>query len=128
MNTLLQSNSEPQQTTTSHNTNHFAMERLLLGCGVVYGAFYAFTNDAVAATMFGTYSAVDQAVSELSATGAASRPFLVAMAPVYAALLIAFGIGVRMAACGVGRLRITGGLLVAFGVLGLLWLPHEPSR
>jgi hypothetical protein len=85
------------------------------------------TNDFVAAAMTGGYSAVDQAVSELSATGAASRPFLVAMAPVYSALLIAFGAGVRMAARGVRRLRITGDLLMAFGVFGLLWLPFPMS-
>jgi hypothetical protein len=65
---------------------------------------------------------MSQAISELSATGAPTRAFLTAMVPIWAGLMLAFGIGVWGSAHGRRALRVTGGLLVAFGVTGVLWL------
>jgi hypothetical protein len=80
-------------------------------------------NDVVAVAIYGPYSRVDQAVSELSAKGAPSRPFLVAMIVLWTPAMIAFGGGVWQSAQGRRVLRVTGALLVAFGVTSLVWLP-----
>jgi hypothetical protein len=102
--------------------------RCLLACGVCYGVFYVVSNDVVGALLYGVgYSRMDQAVSELSGTSAASRPFLVGMLPVGTALLIAFGIGVWRSAAGRSSLRIVGALIAAFGVTGVLWIPFPMS-
>jgi len=101
--------------------------KVLLACGVVYSVSYVALNDAVAATLSHGYNRMDQAVSELSASGASTRPFLMAMLPFWTALMIAFGIGVWLAAERRHALRVTGGLLVAFGITGVLWLPFPMS-
>lgn len=99
------------------------LTRILVACGLVYSVTYAMANDVVAAWTYDGYSRMSQAVSELSATGAPTRTFLVALLPVWTALMVAFGIGVRRAARGNRPLRVTGGLLIAFGITGVLWLP-----
>ena len=102
-------------------------QKVLLACGVVYGLVYLVTNDVVAAMVYQGYSRMDQAISELSATSAPTRAFLVVMLPVGTALLVAFGIGVWITANGNRALRVTGGLLIAFGITGVAWLPFPMS-
>jgi len=103
--------------------------RLLLACGIAYGVVYVLTNDVVAALSYVRHSrrGMDQAVRELSAISAPPRPFLMAMLPVYTALMVAFGVGVWQSAFGSHALRLTTGALVAFGVTGVLWLPFPMS-
>ncbi len=96
---------------------------MLLACGIAYGLVYIVTNDLVAATVYPGYSRMDQAISELSAISAPTRVFLVAMLPVGTALMIAFGVGVWITANRNWALRVTGGLLIAFGLTGVAWLP-----
>jgi hypothetical protein len=95
---------------------------LLLGCGVLYALSYTVANDLVAASRYRGYRRTSQAVSELSATGAPTRTFLMVMLPVWTALMVAFGVGVVRSAAGARPLRSTGGLLIAFGVSGVAWL------
>ena len=89
--------------------------KALLGCGIAYPVTYVVANDVVAASRYPGYTRVDQAVSELSATGAPTRRFLVAMLPVFTAQTAAYGVGVWRAAEGRRALRGAGALLVAFG-------------
>lgn len=96
---------------------------VLLACGVLYGVSYVVGNDLLAAAMTPGYSRMDQAVSELSATGAAARPFLIGMDAIWMPAMVAFGFGVWRAGRGNRWLRVTGALLVASAVIGLLWLP-----
>jgi hypothetical protein len=42
---------------------------------------------------------------------------------IYEALVIAFGVGVWQSARGRPSLKVTAGLLIAYGALGPLWLP-----
>ncbi len=103
---------------------------LLLACGVLYGVTYVIANDVVAAAILGDYDPIDQAVSELSAAGVASRPFLVVMAAVWGPMLTAFGIGVWRAAAGPVRSgRRPPGPLGRAGVEGADQhvQPHEPG-
>jgi hypothetical protein len=98
------------------------LESFLLICGILSSLLYVGT-DIVAAMLYRGYSYTSQQVSELSAIGAPTRPLWVAMSSVYTPLVIAFGIGVLLSAGPKRSLRVTGMLLVAFGVIGLLWPP-----
>jgi hypothetical protein len=98
------------------------LRRALLACGVGYGLAYVVANDVIAAGVYDGYSRVDQAISELSATGAPSRAFLSAMLPLFMLLTIAFGVGVWQAAGRSRALRVTGAVLVAQGLTSPLWL------
>jgi hypothetical protein len=97
------------------------VEKALLACGVLYALLYAVVVDVVAASRYAGYSRLSQALSELSALGAPTRVFVTAMLPVWAALLVAFGVGVWMSARDRRALHVTGGLLMTAGIVGLLW-------
>ena len=79
-------------------------------------------NDVVSASLYPGYDPLSQAVSELSATGSPAKAFLTAFSPIWTVLWIAFGIGVTRAAGGRRALRATGALVVAHGIVALLWL------
>ena len=99
----------------------------LLGCGIAYPVAYVVANDVLAAARYPGYSRIDQAVSELSATGAPTRRFLVRMLPVFTGLSVAYGIGVWNAAGRRRALRATGLVLLASGATGIAWLPFPMS-
>jgi hypothetical protein len=101
--------------------------RGLLGCGIAYPVSYVVANDIVAAARYPGYSRIDQAVSELSATGAPPRRFLVSVLPVFTGLTVAYGIGVWNVAGRRRALRATGAILLASGATGLAWLPFPMS-
>lgn len=101
--------------------------KVLLWCGIAYPVTYVVANDVIAARRYEGYSRVDQAVSELSATGAPTRRFLVAMLPVFTGLTAAYGVGVWNAADDRLALRRTGAVLLAFGATGVAWLPFPMS-
>jgi hypothetical protein len=94
----------------------------LVACGAIYAASYAIANDVIAAPLYGGYSWLDQAVSELSAKGAATRPFLVAMVPIWSALLVAFGVGIWRAAGTNRSLRALGVVIAVHGLWSLAWI------
>jgi hypothetical protein len=73
--------------------------------------------------LYDGYSPVDQAVSELTSIGAPTRTPMIVEGFLYSALLVAFGIGVWLSAKGNQALRVTGGLLTAYGAMGPLWYP-----
>ncbi|WP_432479303.1 DUF998 domain-containing protein [Nocardioides sp. GXQ0305] len=102
--------------------------RALLACGLVYALLYPVANDVVAASIHDGYSPVSQAVSELSATGAPSRPFLVWVLPVFSLLQIGFGLGMWRAARGRLPVRVAGVLMVVHGAVSFLWLAAPMSR
>ncbi len=97
------------------------LRNLLLICGILSSLLYVGT-DILAGTLWEGYSFTDQAVSELSAIGAPTRPLVVPLYLAYDVLMIAFGLGVW----GYSRkraLRFTGGLLVGIGAVGLVGVP-----
>jgi hypothetical protein len=95
--------------------------KALLACGVAYSVSFVAFGDLLASLLYGDYDPVDQTISELSARGASTRPLLVVLGPIWSALLVAFGIGVLRAANDNRLLRVTGGLLIAHGVVNVLW-------
>jgi hypothetical protein len=96
--------------------------RILLGCGVFSSLLYVFATVFVA-LQWRDYSSASQTVSELSAIGAPTRSLWVSLATPYTLLVAAFGYGVWMSADRNRPLRITAGVMVVYGVLGLFWPP-----
>ena len=107
---------------TAPGASRFTLQNILLVCGIGYGVAYIVANDLIAAAIFDGYSRIDQAISELSGTDASSRPFLNAMLPLFALLVLGFGIGVWRAAGQSRALRMVGGILIAQAIMFPLWL------
>ena len=103
-------------------TTGVTLRRALLACGVLYAVLYPIVNDMIAATLYDGYSRLDQAVSELSAIGAPTHALLTAFGPVFSLLFVGFGIGVLRSAYGKLSLRLAGVLMIAHGVMSLLWM------
>lgn len=92
--------------------------KILLVCGILSALLY---GAMILVIRYDGYSLVSQTVSELSAIGAPTRPLWMVLGSLYEALVLAFAVGVWLSAGGKLALRVVGGLLLAFGMLGLLW-------
>lgn len=106
-------------------TSRRRVREVLLLCGILSSLLYA-AAVVLGAMRFEGYSSTSQTVSELFAIDAPSRPLIVALFTVYGVLIIAFGIGVWRSAHGKRALQVTGGLLVAYGAVGLPAPPFTP--
>lgn len=93
-------------------------QKVLLACGILSSLLYAATL-VVAPMLWESYSSASQTVSELFAIGAPTRPLVVLLLLTYDLLVIAYGLGVWESAGRKRALRVVGGLLVAYGVVGL---------
>jgi hypothetical protein len=102
------------------------VRKALLICGILSSLLYI-GADILAATLYEGYSYTDQTISELSAIGAPTRSLLALTGTVYLFLVIAFGLGVWRSAGRNRALRITGILLVAYGLVGFAW-PFAPMH
>ncbi|MGZ5220357.1 MAG: DUF998 domain-containing protein [Chitinophagaceae bacterium] len=98
------------------------VRKFLLACGMLSSLLYIAMNVFMPMLYVG-YNSASQTVSELSAIGAPTRPLWVALAVVYALLMIAFGLGVRRSAGRNRSLRIVGTVMIVNGVIGLFWPP-----
>jgi len=94
----------------------------LLLCGVLSSLLYV-AMTIVVPMYWESYSSASQTVSELSAIGAPTRSLWVPLGLAYTLLVAAFGWGVRASAGRNRPLHIAGGLLVAYGLVGLAWPP-----
>lgn len=92
------------------------MTRFLLRCGQWSSLLY-FINDLAVLALWPAYDHAAQAVSELGALGAPTRPWMLGSAVAYDLLLVAFGLGVAQAR---KHLAGAGKLLVAIGAVGLV--------
>ena len=98
--------------------------KALLVCGILSSLLYGAMIGAIG---FDGYSRISQTPSELTAIGAPMRSLWMQLGAVYTVLVITFGWGVWKSAGRDRALRIVGGLLVAYGSLGLLW-PFAPMH
>ena len=96
------------------------LQSLLLIAGILSALVYIGT-DLLAAFRYPGYSIADQAISELSATGAPTKGLWTAMMPAFGIFLLAFSAGVIRMSGQNRALRITGVLLVLVGLSGVLW-------
>ena len=102
------------------------IHRALLVCGILSSLLFVAIN-IIVPMKWESYDAVSQTPSELSAIGAPTRKLWAVLSTPYAFLMIAFAWGVWKSAEGNRNLRITGGLLLAYGALGCLW-PFAPMH
>jgi hypothetical protein len=98
------------------------VRRGLLVCGVASSIYYALMTVYVTSQAEG-YSSISQAISELSAIDAPTRPLWVALGIPYTLLMIAFGWGVWLSAGPSRALRAAGALFVAEALIGAFWPP-----
>jgi len=102
------------------------LKKVLFLCGILSSLLYVAT-DILAAMLYEGYSYTSQTISELSAIGAPTRPLLTLTGIVYLFLVVAFGLGVWGSAGRKRALRITGILLVGYGLVGFAW-PFAPMH
>jgi hypothetical protein len=82
--------------------NASKLGKVLLICGVLASLLYVVT-DILAGMIWEGYSFSSQAISELSAIHAPTRPLVVTLGLIYDVLLIAFGFCVWVIASGGGQ-------------------------
>jgi hypothetical protein len=99
---------------------------LALACGILSSLLYVAMN-IVGAMRFEGYSSISQTVSELSAIGAPTRSFWVPWGIAYGVLMSVFAWGVVRSAGDQRALRVVGGLLIAYGVICVVW-PFAPMH
>ena len=98
----------------------------LLVCGILSSLLYV-AMTALVARQWEGYSSASQTISELSAIGAPTRSLWAVPGAIYTLLVTAFGFGVWTSAGRIRALRIAGGLILAYGALGVLW-PFAPMH
>jgi len=98
--------------------------QVFLACGILSSLLYAAM---IWAIRYEGYSLVSQVPSELTAIGAPTQRLWTLLGPIYMLLVTTFGWGVWRSAERNRRVRIVGGLILAFGSLGLLW-PFAPMH
>jgi hypothetical membrane protein len=94
--------------------------KILLICGILSTILYI-SADIICSLVYPGYNYTSQAISELSAIGAPTTLLWRILTFPFSPLIIAFGIGVFMSAKK-RSLKITGILLVLFGLSGYAWL------
>jgi hypothetical protein len=110
---------------SARSSGKVMLKKVLLSCGILSSLLYVAMNVFVAMQWEG-YSLASQEVSELSAIGSPTRPLWVSLGIVYTLLVIAFGCGIWESARGNRSLRVVGGSMVAYGVIGPFWLLLAP--
>lgn len=103
------------------------MSRILLTCGVISSVLYV-AGEVLASNMWGAYSYVNQAVSELAAVGAPTRPLMLGLFTVYNLLVIAFTAGVWKAAGDKRSLRVVAIMLAVYAVVGEVTQVFSPMN
>jgi CubicO group peptidase (beta-lactamase class C family) len=108
----------PDRTTASPVRSGITIRQVLLGSGFLSSILYVAT-DILGGLRYPGYSFTSQAISELGAIGAPSEGLVGPLFFVYGLLVLAFAVGVwREGAARGGALRVAGGLLIAFAVIG----------
>ncbi len=107
---------------TISNHQRELLRKFSLLCGILSTLLYVGMNIFIPMQYHG-YNSASQTVSELSAIGAPTRQLWVYLGIIYTLLAAAFGWGVLQSANQNRHLRLVGGLLVAYGLLGLFWPP-----
>jgi hypothetical protein len=95
------------------------VRKVLLLCGILSSVLYVAT-DVLASRRYEGYSYADQTYSELLATGAPTRLFMLMASGAYNLLVAAFAVGVWTSARPKRVARITGAVMVVYAVLSMV--------
>ncbi len=95
------------------------LKKILLICGILSSLLYIAT-DILAGWLYDGYSFTDQNYSELLATGAPTRSFMLLVAGAYNILVAAFAVGVSKLARLKSTARITAIVMVGYAVLSMV--------
>jgi hypothetical protein len=91
--------------------------KALLAAGVLSSLLYVIATDVIAASLWDNYSRTGEMVSMLFAIGSPARPVLIVLVGgVYTVLMIAFGLGIWLSAPRNRALRVTGAIVIGYGV------------
>jgi len=112
--------------TTIIPSRHASLAKAMLICGILSSLFY-FALNIFVPMQWPAYDSASQTVSELSAVDAPTRQLWGWLCTLYTFLIIAFSWGVWRSAGSNRRLRIAGGLMIAYGALGIIW-PFAPMH
>lgn len=93
--------------------------RALLACGVLASLLYVIT-DILGGLYYRGYSFTSQAISELAAIGAPSKPIVDPLFLMYGVLALAFAVGVLLEAPRNRPLRLSGAFLASHALVGLV--------
>lgn len=107
-------------------TKKVSQEKILLTCGIAASVLYV-AMCVFVPMLWVAYSSWSHTISELSAVNAPTRSLWVFLGTVYALLMIAFGFGVLKSGARTRPLRVTGVLMIIYGVICLLW-PLAPMH
>jgi len=110
------------KTTISGSTGFFGrvlLKKRLVICGILSSMLYVAT-DLLASSWYEGYSPMDQNYSELLATGAPTRPFMILVSILYNLLVAAFAVGVWTSASPRRTAHITGTVMVGYALLSMV--------
>jgi hypothetical membrane protein len=118
--TTIEMTQDPSRTMAQPVRSAGIVRRALLACGILSSMLYVVT-DVVGGLRYDGYSFTSQAISELSAIGAPSKPFVDPLFMAYGLLVLAFAIGLFGAAAGRNRaLRIVAAALIGYAAIGII--------
>ena len=101
------------------------LRKALLVCGILSSLVYV-GADVLAAMLFPDYhSFTSQAISELTAVGAPTKPLVDPLFIIYDALLMAFGVAVWTSPGRKRAFHLVGGLLIGIAAVGSVWPPMQ---
>ena len=112
----------PSRSAESPSKGRTTLTHVPLACGILASLLYTAMLVFIPMRWEG-YSSASQAISELSAIGAPTRPLWFAFGIVYTLLVAVFGWGVWISAKDSRALRVVGSVLITSGILGLGWPP-----
>ena len=92
---------------------------ILLLCGILSSLLYVAT-DVLASWLYPGYSSTDQNYSELLATGAPTRLFMLVVSIAYNLLVAAFAVGVWTSASPIRTARITGVMMMTYASFSMI--------
>ena len=103
------------------------VRKFLLTCGILSSLIYV-CSDILAAVQWKNYSYSSQAISELMAINAPTRPVLILLNTIYGLLIVLFAFAVWKTGSIKSGLKIAGILLVLYAIVGQATLMFFPMH
>jgi len=104
---------------STESSGKILFRKVLLFCGILSSLLYV-TTDMLARFLYESYSYIDQNYSELLATGAPTRLFMLKSSIAYNILVAVFAIGIWISAGSKRFKRITSAIMVGYAVISMV--------